>query len=83
MTMNHDQTRLLFDRVVGIASQQEIHQTEKLIRSNADAARVFSKLQEALAPLKAIQDDPCPKHLVKATYERLGHAKKQDQEETR
>ncbi len=69
MTMN--QKKLLFDYSLGIASDHEIRQAEKLIRSNDEARRTFDKLQAALAPLEAIRRDPCPEYLVQSTLDHI------------
>jgi len=69
--LDNDQKRLLFDYCLHLASPQQATQAARLIESDDEAARTFRKLQSAFSPLKAIETDACPDHLVQATLGRL------------
>jgi len=69
--LDNDQKRLLFDYCLHLASPQQAAQAARLIESDDEAARTFRKLQSAFSPLKAVETDACPDHLVQATLGRL------------
>jgi anti-sigma-K factor RskA len=61
------QKELLFDYCIGITSEKETAEFEKLISSNKEAIDIRRKLKEAFAPLESIRPEPCPSVLVERT----------------
>ena len=69
--LNSKQKQLLFDYCTGLTSEQETADAEVLISSNDEAAEIHSKLKAALAPLDAVEPEPCPDDLVERTILRM------------
>jgi len=70
-TLTNEQKQLIFDYCVGLTSDQETAQVEKLIQSNKKAAEIYDRIKAAFSPLASIEPDPCPDELVDRTIERV------------
>lgn len=66
-----DQKQLLFDYSLGLTSQSDSVQAQTLLSSNEDAAEFYASLQAVLAPLGALDPEPCPDDLAQRTISRL------------
>lgn len=65
------QKQLLFDYCIGLTSEEQTAEAEDLIALNDEAAGIYLKLKDALAPLDSIQPEPCPDDLTERTVLRL------------
>lgn len=78
-SVNTQQKQLLFDYCVGLTSEKETAEAEQLIASHNQAAQIYSKLKAALAPLEALESEPCPDELVEGTIWRLNNQARSSQ----
>lgn len=70
--LSHDQKQLLFDHCMGLASEQQDEQAERLISSNPDAANFYyEQLKALLSPLESLEREPCPDSLAEQTVRML------------
>jgi hypothetical protein len=77
--LNSQQKQLLFDYCTGLTSEQETADAEVLISSNDEAAEIHSKLKAALAPLDAVEPEPCPDDLAERTILRMNNLARSSQ----
>ncbi|MHC4216573.1 MAG: hypothetical protein ACYSWP_24770 [Planctomycetota bacterium] len=70
-SLTNEQKQLLFDYAMGLTSENDADQANKLISSDKDASELYSTLKDALSPLDSIQPEPCPDQLVEGTIWRL------------
>jgi anti-sigma-K factor RskA len=73
------QKQLLFDYCIGLTSQEQSAEAQALISDSGEAAEIHSKLKAALAPLEAIQPEPCPDDLAERTVMRLNNLARSSQ----
>jgi hypothetical protein len=66
-----DQKQLLFDYSLSLTSQSDSAHAQALVSSNKEAAEFYRSLQAALAPLGALEPEPCPDDLAQRTISRL------------
>ena len=63
--LSHDEKQLLFDHCMGLASEKQEDQAERLISSNPDAANFYyEQLKALLSPLESLEREPCPDSLA-------------------
>ena len=67
----NDQEQLLFDYSLSLTSQSDSAHAQALISSNKEAAEFYRSLQTVLAPLGALDPEPCPDQLAQRTISRL------------
>lgn len=70
---------LLFDHLVGLASEKESTEARELIKSNPEASVLYSGLKAGLAPLENMEPDTCPDELAESTVLRLMGAARSSQ----
>ena len=70
--LNNDQRQLLLDYSLGLTSDAEAVEVERLIQANDEAAELHSLFHGTLAPLEAVQVEPCPEELTERLFFRLG-----------
>jgi hypothetical protein len=70
-SLNNHQKELIFDYCIGQTTEQQRAQIEELISTNKEAAKVYSKIKAALAPLDVLEPQDCPDDLVERTILRL------------
>jgi hypothetical protein len=70
-SLNNQHKQLLFDYCVGLTSEKESAKAEELIASSTEAAEIHSRIEAALAPLKALESEHCPDELAEGTIWRL------------
>ncbi len=68
---SNDQEQLLFDYSLSLTSQSDSAAAQALISSNKEAAEFYRSLQTVLAPLGALEPEPCPDELAQRTISRL------------
>jgi hypothetical protein len=71
------QKQLLFDYSVGLASDREAAEAEKLFSWNEEAIELHRTFQQILAPLDSMELDPCPDDLTERLFLRLKEASRQ------
>ncbi len=70
--LSHEEKQLLFDHCIGLASEQQDADAERLIASNPDAANFYyEQLQALLSPLESLECEPCPDSLAERTVRML------------
>lgn len=72
--LNNPQKELLFDYCLGLTTENESAQAQKLISSNEQAADIYENLKAALVPLESLEAEPCPDELAEGTVWRLKNA---------
>ena len=70
-SVSNDQEQLLFDYSLSLTSQSDSAAAQALISSSEEAAEFHRSLQAALAPLGALEPEPCPDELAQRTISRL------------
>lgn len=73
-SLNNQQKQLLFDYCVGITSETEKSQAQKLTANNEEAAILLAEIAKALSPLDSIESESCPDNLAEGTIWRLTNA---------
>jgi prepilin-type processing-associated H-X9-DG protein len=71
---NDQHRELLFDYSVGLTSETEGAEAERLLVESDEAARLYEALRSVLAPLDALEVEPCPEELAERTLLRLKEA---------
>ena len=69
--LNQEQQELILDFYFRCGEDEDIERGRDLIASNAEAARLYSGLEETLTDLDEIKYEPCPDNLVDLTVARL------------
>ncbi|UCE98884.1 MAG: hypothetical protein JSV82_06765 [Planctomycetota bacterium] len=77
--LSEQQKQLIFDYCLGLTSEKENLEAERLIAYNAHAAEISSKLKASLAPLVSLQSEPCPDDLAEGTIWRLNNLARSSQ----
>jgi len=75
--LSDQQKQLLFDYSLGLASDREIVEVEKLFSGNQEAIELHRTFQVALAPLDSVESDSCPDDLAERLFLRLTEAARQ------
>ncbi|MHC4362774.1 MAG: hypothetical protein ACYSTZ_08105, partial [Planctomycetota bacterium] len=78
-SLTNQQKQLLFDYCTGVSSEKEAAEAERLIASEKEAAELHSRFKAALAPLDALQPEPCPIELVEGAIWRLNNVARSTQ----
>jgi hypothetical protein len=78
-SLTNQQKQLLFDYCTGVSSEKEAAEAEQLIASKKEAADLHSRFKAALAPLDALQPEPCPIELVEGAIWRLNNVARSTQ----
>ena len=68
---SNEQKQLLFDYSLSLTSQSDSAAAQALISSSEEAAQFYRSLQTVLAPLGALDAEPCPDELAQRTILRL------------
>lgn len=72
MTSFTDQHReLLFDYSLGLTSESETVEAERLLAQSQEAVGLYDTLRSVLSPLDALEVEPCPEELAARTVLRL------------
>ena len=69
--LNGQQKQLLFDHALGIASNRDTAEAERLLESHEEAIEVYRALRNALSPLDSYEVQDCPDGLADVTVSRL------------
>lgn len=72
--LTDQQKQLLFDYSLGLASDREAAQVEKLLSWNQEAVELYRTFQVALAPLDSLEVESCPDDLAERLFLRLTEA---------
>ena len=67
-SLNRNQKQALFHYSLGLATEREAAQVERLIAGNQEAADIHSKLQAVFAPLDTLRSEPCPDELIRSIF---------------
>ncbi len=73
-SLSDQQKQLLFDYSLGLASEREAAEAEKLLSWNEEAIELHRTFQQTLAPLDTMEWDPCPDELTERLFQRLREA---------
>jgi hypothetical protein len=65
------QKQLLFDYSLGLTPEHETAEAERLLDSNPEAAELYHLSRLALAPLDAVEVEPCPEELTDRLFARI------------
>lgn len=72
MTSFTDRHReLLFDYSLGLTSESETAEAERLLTESPEAVTLYDTLRSVLSPLDALEVEPCPEELAERTVLRL------------
>lgn len=71
--LNKQELQLVFDYCIGVATQQETSEAQRLISSDPQAAKLHLQLTMALRPLGALEPERCPEYLSERTVTRLNN----------
>jgi hypothetical protein len=63
--------QLLFDYSLGLTSEYETTEAERLIASSHEATALLRVFQDSLAPLDSLEVEPCPEELTDRLFERV------------
>ncbi len=75
MTSFTDRHReLLFDYSLGLTSESETVEAERLLAQSQEAVGLYDTLRSVLSPLDALEVEPCPEELAARTVLRLKEA---------
>ena len=69
--LNSQQKQLLFDYSLGLTSEHENAEAERLLASSEEASDIYHALRAALEPLDSVEPEICPDVLVNQTLDRL------------
>ena len=70
-SLTGQQKQLLFDYSLGLTSDREAAEAEKLLSWNQEAIELHRTLQTTLAPLDTVDFDPCPDDLTERLFQRV------------
>lgn len=73
-TLSDRQRQLLFDYSLGLSSERENEEAEALIAASEDAVELYQSIQLTLAPLDAVEVEPCPEELTDRLFARIQEA---------
>ena len=73
-SLNNQQKQLLLDYCVGLTSETEKSEAQKLTAHNEEAAELHLEIAKALSPLDSIESESCPDYLAEGTIWRLTNA---------
>jgi len=76
--LTDQQKQLLFDYSLGLASDREVAEVEKLLSWNQEAIELHQTFQVALAPLDSVEWDSCPDELTERLFLRLAEVARQE-----
>jgi prepilin-type processing-associated H-X9-DG protein len=77
--LNPQQKQLLFDYALGLASESEAREAERLLANHEEAAKMHLVFKHALSPLDNWDNERCPDRLVDATVARFRMAAEQEE----
>jgi hypothetical protein len=77
--LDNDQKRLILDYCLGLTTQSQAEEAEKLIESDNEAAKIHETLKSAISPLQAVEEHICPDHLVENTLSKLNNVARSEQ----
>ena len=71
ISLNNQQKELLFDYCLGITTEEQTAQAQKLVLSDEQAAKFVDSIKTSLSPLETIKPSECPAELVEGTVWRI------------
>lgn len=72
------QKQLLFDHALGLTSQRESREADKLLSWHEEAIELHQMFQDTVSPLDSMEGlDPCPEELTERLFSRLSEAAQQ------
>ena len=71
--LNEQQKQLIFDYCIGLASEEEATEAQRLISASEEAAKIYSSLKAAISPLDSFEQEVCPEDLAGNTIYRLNN----------
>jgi len=77
--LSNQQKQLLFDYCLGLTTEKETAEAERLISSNEKATEIHSKFKATLSPLDSLEPEPCPDDLAEQTLWRLNNLARSSQ----
>jgi hypothetical protein len=72
--LTDQEKQLILDYCIGLTSQTEAAEAEKLIASEGQAAEIHAKIKQSLSPLEILRAEVCPDELAEGTVWRLKNA---------
>ena len=69
--LDNQQEQLLFDYAMGLASEGDAADAEKLLETRPEAKHLYQALRSALSPLDSFEVEPCPDYLAEQTISGL------------
>lgn len=57
-SLSNEQKELLFNYCLGLTSEKEAEEAQRLISSDNEASELYSTIKAALSPLESIQPEP-------------------------
>lgn len=69
--LNEQQRQLLLDYSLGMTSERQSDEAERLMAENHEATELCGIFRDALSPLATIKAEPCPDELAERTIVRL------------
>ncbi len=69
--LNGQQKQLLFDYSMGLTSQRDSAEAERLLATHEDALEIYQALKNTLSMLDSCEVGPCPDELAEVTVSRL------------
>jgi prepilin-type processing-associated H-X9-DG protein len=69
--LSNQQKELLFDYALGLTSEAQTLEVERLLKTYEEAVRVHAVFKSAVSPLDNSEIEPCPDQLVDATVARF------------
>jgi hypothetical protein len=76
--LSAQQKQLLFDYSLGVVSDREAAEAERLLSHNEEAAELYRTIKLNLAPLDSMELEPCPDDLTERLFSRLKEAARQE-----
>ncbi|MBN1363028.1 MAG: hypothetical protein JW993_20685 [Sedimentisphaerales bacterium] len=70
-SLSRQQKQLLFDYALGLTSESENAEAERLLSSSEEASQVYHVFKAALEPLDSYEVEACPDELADGTVDRL------------
>jgi anti-sigma-K factor RskA len=71
ISLNNQQKELLFDYCLGITTEEQTAQAQKLVLSDEQAAKFIDSIKTSLSPLETIKPSECPAELAEGTVWRI------------
>jgi len=69
--LTDEQKQLVFDHSLGVTSEHETAEAERLLASSREAAQLHLSFKAALSPLDSLEPELCPDEISERTIQRL------------